>query len=1214
MNTGTKLLNALFFTVSFALAISPVHAALEGEQVVNGQVSFDRSTLGKTIINASDRNIINYNRFDILPSETVRFIQPSKQASVLNRVTGNTNPSRIMGNLIANGQVVLVNPAGIMFGENAIVDVGSLIAAAGQIADRDYINGINRFTDLTGFIENYGKLSAVDTIHLIGANVLNAGEIHAPDGMVSMRVGDELYLGQEGSQLFVNLGSQGVATETTGATDAGERPGFLGVGDMYSLAIRNRGLVEAKAITLDASDDGVVSLEGGTLDASNRNSREVGGSIKVLGKRIGVFAGTKIDASGDAGGGKINIGGGFQGSDPALRNARLTYVAEGVTIRADALNKGDGGDVIVWADGLTLFDGFISARGGAQRGDGGFAEVSGKGALQWLDHASADLSAVAGNNGDLLLDPDTITIVEDVGDADINGDGIADEIDDITSIEDLDEITDFPNVDSIISNDAIDSLLSSETAGDLTLFADTRITVNAPINENQEAVHSLTFKTQQLEINETISFPRFASFGASFEPADVDSPIVVTINANSNINIFGSNVDDTVTIADGVSLSGSGTIRTLAGDDTVTIGEGAFSDFNVLTGAGDDVVTLQEGASLSDLWTDEGNDTVTIASGASIDVYLDTDEGDDRVTIASGGAVWSDSGSDYFSTGPGNDTVILNEGAITIDFETGDGDDEVRILGGNGNGDGDSSATSFNYLDTGDGDDTVLLTGRLSGFDGESSESVESPGYASIYTGNDNDTVEFSGTTFFIGDVYTEEGNDTVEFSGDTGLGFEGEGVVDTGGGDDIITINESASIFGTLQTGPLFLGDSSESDDDAVTITGGDMHSEASTFLDTLNTGDGDDTVSIVGQVFANAPIDTGSGDDFVQFSGAIEFAGDVETGSGNDTVEFSGGETRLGFEGEGQGVIDTGGGDDTIRFLDSGSLYGLEINGGDFRQTDGGVIDSGFDTLDFRASSLATAVDPGGEGPVIIYDEETSGVTIPDTVIINGYSNINRVLLPSATVTLITSATFIPPAIQEDHEEELEPVLERESFLAFNPFEDYIEDALIEELAKLGIYARNNTLEENLQRFRGSAEFVQRIKTDQPSMVDFKVAVGRTEKMRILKVLESYYELIGFAGMEPIRKNLQQVVEDYHKDSDAMTGEGLRAYIEERQDDELYIEALGYLNGYRKLFTRIETTGLTPREIEISKFVLLRGVRVRQFSHKDLYEAIQADFELEL
>ena len=48
------------------------------------------------------------------------------------------------------------------------------------------------------------------------------------------------------------------------------------------------------------------------------------------------------------------------------------------TINASATSVGNGGKVIVWADGDTTFAGTILARGGASGGNGGFVEVSGK--------------------------------------------------------------------------------------------------------------------------------------------------------------------------------------------------------------------------------------------------------------------------------------------------------------------------------------------------------------------------------------------------------------------------------------------------------------------------------------------------------------------------------------------------------------------------------------------------------------------------------------------------------------------------------------------------------------------------------------------------------------------------------------------------------------------------------------------------------------------
>ncbi len=45
------------------------------------------------------------------------------------------------------------------------------------------------------------------------------------------------------------------------------------------------------------------------------------------------------------------------------------------------LASGDGGKVVVWSDGSTGFFGGIKATGGAQAGNGGMVEVSGKNTL-----------------------------------------------------------------------------------------------------------------------------------------------------------------------------------------------------------------------------------------------------------------------------------------------------------------------------------------------------------------------------------------------------------------------------------------------------------------------------------------------------------------------------------------------------------------------------------------------------------------------------------------------------------------------------------------------------------------------------------------------------------------------------------------------------------------------------------------------------------------
>ncbi len=160
-----------------------------------------------------------------------------------------------------------------------------------------------------------------------------------------------------------------------------------------------------------------LTLLGGTV-TSTGSLTAPGGTVQVLGERVGLLEDASIDVSSKTGGGTVLIGGGFQGRGP-VPNAARTYIGPDVTINADALSKGNGGSVIVWADEVTGFYGNISARGGSLSGNGGLVEVSGKEQLIFRGHV--DTSAISGLPGTLLLDPTNITIADGTGDG--GGDG-----------------------------------------------------------------------------------------------------------------------------------------------------------------------------------------------------------------------------------------------------------------------------------------------------------------------------------------------------------------------------------------------------------------------------------------------------------------------------------------------------------------------------------------------------------------------------------------------------------------------------------------------------------------------------------------------------------------------------------------------------------------------------------------------------------------------
>jgi len=395
-------------SVGFLSSAASLYAPPVGEQVVAGTATFAREG-ASMIIEATDGAIIDYNSFDILRDESVTFVQPGEMARVLNRVNSPETTS-ILGTLRANGIVYLANPAGIYFGREAYLDVGGLYAAAGSISNQDFLANSNHFSGLSGPVTNAGSLVAGSSVALAGKTVANHGSILSRGGEVALLAGNEVYVGEAGQHVFVNLGAAaeaGPGVENSGRIEA-RGPGggaTLAVGDYLSLAIQQSGQIFGPRVQLDA---GAGRAEvSGTIDASSATGP--GGTVAVLGNQVHLKGTAAIDASGATGGGSVLVGGDFQGANPDVRNANRTAVAEGATIRADATQSGDGGKVIVWAEDSTSFWGSISARAGASGGDGGFAEVSGKQNLAF--NGSVDLNGPAGEPGSLLMDPAILSVV-----------------------------------------------------------------------------------------------------------------------------------------------------------------------------------------------------------------------------------------------------------------------------------------------------------------------------------------------------------------------------------------------------------------------------------------------------------------------------------------------------------------------------------------------------------------------------------------------------------------------------------------------------------------------------------------------------------------------------------------------------------------------------------------------------------------------------------
>jgi len=341
----------------FSLLSSTLFGLPQGSIPKNGECKFTLSFESLEII-ASDRSIIEWSDFSIETGEIVRFIQPNAAASVLNRVM-EAYPSRLLGKLEANGQVLLINPNGVMIGRDANVNTGSLIASTLDLQNNLFLAG--KEWSFTGSSQE---------------PVVNKGRIEGQNG-------DVLLIGNR-------VSNQG-AIETNGLA----------------------GLIAHSDVLFKPADTDRLYVRGRSFSDVFVHEATHQGSIRakdayVLGESVCLSETSKIDVSSDFGGGTVLIGGGYQGKNEQIANAKWTRVEKGAVIDSSARLDGNGGKIILWGDQGNAFYGHLSARGGSLGGDGGLLEISSPNYLAF--EGTVDTLAPFGKTGTLLLDPSTIVI------------------------------------------------------------------------------------------------------------------------------------------------------------------------------------------------------------------------------------------------------------------------------------------------------------------------------------------------------------------------------------------------------------------------------------------------------------------------------------------------------------------------------------------------------------------------------------------------------------------------------------------------------------------------------------------------------------------------------------------------------------------------------------------------------------------------------------
>ncbi|EJY9248063.1 filamentous hemagglutinin N-terminal domain-containing protein [Salmonella enterica] len=716
-----------------------------GGQVVAGQGSISTSGNQMTIHQGTHGLVTNWHSFDIGQNHTVQFVQPDSSAVALNRVTGG-HESQILGTLTANGQVMLVNPAGVMFGKGARVNTAGLLASTKNISTEDFMAG--RYTFSGGShpgaeIVNQGSLTTTKGGYIVLAadRVRNSGTLSTPSGKTVLAAADRVTLQLDNTGLAsvsVNGSVVNALVENSGLIAATNGQVYLtarGKDMLLNTVVNNSGTVEARGlnhrggeIVLDGGESGVVS-QSGMLLADSETGR--GGKITVQGANIHLAGGSRTSATGRTGGGGVYVGGGWQGKDVAIRNASKVVMDRDAVIDVSATEKGDGGKAVLWSEDYTNFRGRILAKGGAQSGNGGQVETSSHHNLQAF--GDVDASAAYGNAGEWLLDPFDISIVSGSTDTNIN---------------------DSTGNNGIFTPDAGGSQVSNGT-------------INARLNGGT----NVTIKTAK----ENSGSNQWGNITVNADINHTDTNNVsLTLNADGNINITNHNITSSSGKLD-VNLSGAG-----SHDGTITL-----NNASITTNGGN--ITLGQ-------WV-EGDSANTHKLGVSITNHsvlnaatTSTSTNGNIILTANNGTVLGNA-----TLNGGNITLnVSKNGGIAFDVICGTMSAVTNLtLTGNATGAGNKSLQVQNStLSAGD---TISLTGE---------------GNASSYGGLNVGNINFSaGNTLLSGNatsggvavwleknINVTKGNLTVTGKGNSGEGITGFSTLKLNVTTGNLTLNGSSS------------------------------------------------------------------------------------------------------------------------------------------------------------------------------------------------------------------------------------------------------------------------------------------------------------------------------------------------------------------------------------------------------------------------------------
>jgi filamentous hemagglutinin family protein len=287
----------------------------------------------------------------------------------------------------------------------------SAIRVPGQLQANSLSHKGGRIVLEAGLIDHSGSVSA--------SGPLGGGEVSYSATSALVHTGRTEATGAAGGLLQANVRNLIDAGQwDASGTHTGGQVRVQATGSVEQTAAghwRADGGVQGGQVRVTAVDGAWLS---GRASAEGSGAEGRGGVVALTAPTL-TLAGAQVSADGQAGGGTVHVGGGWQGRDASLANATTTTVNPASVLSAAARQAGDGGEVVVWSQEATGFGGRIDVSAGAQGGDGGRAEVSSHGRLVYGGQVITQ--APRGRPGQLLLDPRNLTIDDSAGNTGVQG-------------------------------------------------------------------------------------------------------------------------------------------------------------------------------------------------------------------------------------------------------------------------------------------------------------------------------------------------------------------------------------------------------------------------------------------------------------------------------------------------------------------------------------------------------------------------------------------------------------------------------------------------------------------------------------------------------------------------------------------------------------------------------------------------------------------------